>query len=73
MTQPDSLSVLLGHPLTITCKVSYSVHSYWTHWNRQAPGKGLDGLEEQLLEAHLTTDLYSEISSVFPPTPPGTQ
>uniref|UniRef100_A0AAZ1X867 Ig-like domain-containing protein n=1 Tax=Oreochromis aureus TaxID=47969 RepID=A0AAZ1X867_OREAU len=34
--------VLLGHPLTITCKVSYSVRSYWTHWNRQAPGKGLE-------------------------------
>uniref|UniRef100_A0A3Q2VYM8 Ig-like domain-containing protein n=1 Tax=Haplochromis burtoni TaxID=8153 RepID=A0A3Q2VYM8_HAPBU len=42
LTQPDSLSVLLGHPLTITCKVSYSVRSYWTHWNRQAPGKGLE-------------------------------
>lgn len=42
LTQPDFLSVLLGHPLTITCKVSYSVRSYWTHWNRQAPGKGLE-------------------------------
>ncbi|TWW54722.1 Ig heavy chain V region B1-8/186-2 [Takifugu flavidus] len=31
-----------GQRLTITCQVSYSVSSYWTHWIRQPAGKGLE-------------------------------
>uniref|UniRef100_A0A3B5R2H9 Ig-like domain-containing protein n=1 Tax=Xiphophorus maculatus TaxID=8083 RepID=A0A3B5R2H9_XIPMA len=42
LTQPDSVNVHPGQPLTITCQVSYSVTSYWTCWIRQAAGKGLE-------------------------------
>uniref|UniRef100_A0A3B3WYN1 Ig-like domain-containing protein n=1 Tax=Poecilia mexicana TaxID=48701 RepID=A0A3B3WYN1_9TELE len=42
LTQPASLTVQPGQPLTISCQVSYSVSSYWTYWIRQPAGKGLD-------------------------------
>uniref|UniRef100_A0AAY5L325 Ig-like domain-containing protein n=1 Tax=Esox lucius TaxID=8010 RepID=A0AAY5L325_ESOLU len=31
-----------GQPLTISCKVSYSVSSYYTQWIRQPAGKALE-------------------------------
>ncbi|PWA19247.1 hypothetical protein CCH79_00014547 [Gambusia affinis] len=42
LTQPDSVNVHPGHPLTISCQVSYSVTSYWTCWIRQAAGKKME-------------------------------
>uniref|UniRef100_H3C1Q8 Ig-like domain-containing protein n=1 Tax=Tetraodon nigroviridis TaxID=99883 RepID=H3C1Q8_TETNG len=42
LTQPASVTVQPGRPLTITCQVSYSVSGYWTHWIRQPAGKGLE-------------------------------
>ncbi|TWW53732.1 Ig heavy chain V region 5A [Takifugu flavidus] len=42
LTQPASVTVQPGQSLTITCQVSYSVSSYYTHWIRQPAGKGLD-------------------------------
>uniref|UniRef100_A0A8C7K6Y7 Ig-like domain-containing protein n=1 Tax=Oncorhynchus kisutch TaxID=8019 RepID=A0A8C7K6Y7_ONCKI len=38
----SSMTVLPGQPLTISCKVSYSLSSYWTAWIRQPPGKTLE-------------------------------
>ncbi|TWW69703.1 Ig heavy chain V region XIG14 [Takifugu flavidus] len=42
LTQPVSVTVQPGQSLTITCQVSYSLSSYWTHWIRQPAGKGLE-------------------------------
>uniref|UniRef100_A0A6Q2Z6L3 Ig-like domain-containing protein n=1 Tax=Esox lucius TaxID=8010 RepID=A0A6Q2Z6L3_ESOLU len=42
LTQPPSMTVQPGQPLTISCKVSYSVSSYYTHWIRQPAGKALE-------------------------------
>uniref|UniRef100_A0A3Q2QY56 Ig-like domain-containing protein n=1 Tax=Fundulus heteroclitus TaxID=8078 RepID=A0A3Q2QY56_FUNHE len=42
LTQPASLTVQPDQPLTISCQVSYSLSSYWTHWIRQPAGKGLE-------------------------------
>ncbi|CAL8272986.1 unnamed protein product [Lota lota] len=44
LTQPESLTIRPGQPLTIRCQVSYSVSSssYETHWIRQPDGNGLD-------------------------------
>uniref|UniRef100_A0A673XSX2 Ig-like domain-containing protein n=1 Tax=Salmo trutta TaxID=8032 RepID=A0A673XSX2_SALTR len=42
LTQPASMTVQPGQLLTISCKVSYSVSSYWTAWIRQPAGKGLE-------------------------------
>ncbi|MEQ2291183.1 hypothetical protein AMECASPLE_010758 [Ameca splendens] len=42
LTQPASLTLPPGQPLTISCQVSYSVTSYWTAWIRQPAGKGLE-------------------------------
>ena len=42
LTQPESLTVRPGQPLTIRCQVSYSVSSYWTAWVRQPEGHGLE-------------------------------
>lgn len=42
LTQPASLTVQPGQPLTITCQVSYSVSSYYTAWIRQPAGNGLE-------------------------------
>uniref|UniRef100_A0A3Q2CM14 Ig-like domain-containing protein n=1 Tax=Cyprinodon variegatus TaxID=28743 RepID=A0A3Q2CM14_CYPVA len=42
LKQPASMTVQPGQPLVISCQVSYSVNSYWTHWIRQPSGKGLD-------------------------------
>uniref|UniRef100_A0A3B4HBH7 Ig-like domain-containing protein n=1 Tax=Pundamilia nyererei TaxID=303518 RepID=A0A3B4HBH7_9CICH len=47
LTQPASLTVRPGQRLTITCQVSYSVSSYWTHWIRQPAGKGLEWIGEE--------------------------
>ena len=42
LTQPESLTVRPGQPLTIRCQVSYSVSSRWTAWVRQPEGHGLE-------------------------------
>ncbi|KAL0993216.1 hypothetical protein UPYG_G00104800 [Umbra pygmaea] len=42
LTQPASMTVQPGQPLTISCKVSYSVGSYYTAWIRQPAGKALE-------------------------------
>nr|BAB60868.1 immunoglobulin M [Paralichthys olivaceus] len=42
LTQPASVTVRPGQPLTISCQVSYSVSSYHTGWIRQPAGKGLE-------------------------------
>ncbi|KAJ8283386.1 hypothetical protein COCON_G00022360, partial [Conger conger] len=44
LTQPGSMIVTTGQPLTISCKVSgYSVTStYCTNWIRQPAGKALE-------------------------------
>uniref|UniRef100_A0AAY5LCQ2 Ig-like domain-containing protein n=1 Tax=Esox lucius TaxID=8010 RepID=A0AAY5LCQ2_ESOLU len=42
LTQPPSMAAQPGQPLTISCKVSYSVSSYWTGWIRQPAGKALE-------------------------------
>uniref|UniRef100_A0A3P9AP98 Ig-like domain-containing protein n=1 Tax=Esox lucius TaxID=8010 RepID=A0A3P9AP98_ESOLU len=42
LTQPSSMTVQPGQPLTISCKVSYSVSTYWTAWIRQPAGKALE-------------------------------
>uniref|UniRef100_A0A4W5RPQ9 Ig-like domain-containing protein n=1 Tax=Hucho hucho TaxID=62062 RepID=A0A4W5RPQ9_9TELE len=39
---PASLTVQPGQPLTISCKVSYSVTSYYTAWIRQPAEKPLE-------------------------------
>uniref|UniRef100_A0A3B4EG72 Ig-like domain-containing protein n=1 Tax=Pygocentrus nattereri TaxID=42514 RepID=A0A3B4EG72_PYGNA len=42
LTQPGSMVVRPGQSLTIDCKVSYSVSSYWSAWIRQPAGKALE-------------------------------
>uniref|UniRef100_A0AAY5KQZ7 Ig-like domain-containing protein n=1 Tax=Esox lucius TaxID=8010 RepID=A0AAY5KQZ7_ESOLU len=42
LTQPPSMTVQPGQPLTISCKVSYSVSTYATAWIRQPAGKALE-------------------------------
>ncbi|KAJ8283321.1 hypothetical protein COCON_G00021710, partial [Conger conger] len=42
LTQPDSMVVTPGQPLTISCKVSYSLSSYNTNWIRHPTGKALE-------------------------------
>uniref|UniRef100_A0A3B5ML38 Ig-like domain-containing protein n=1 Tax=Xiphophorus couchianus TaxID=32473 RepID=A0A3B5ML38_9TELE len=42
LTQPASVTLQPGQTLTISCQVSYSVRSYYTHWIRQPAGKGLE-------------------------------
>uniref|UniRef100_W5KD80 Ig-like domain-containing protein n=1 Tax=Astyanax mexicanus TaxID=7994 RepID=W5KD80_ASTMX len=42
LTQPGSMTVRPGQSLTINCKVSYSVRSYYTAWIRQPAGKALE-------------------------------
>ncbi|KAJ8246503.1 hypothetical protein COCON_G00235060 [Conger conger] len=42
LTQPGSMIVKPGQPLTISCKVSYSVSSYGTACIRQPAGKSLE-------------------------------
>ncbi|TWW69751.1 Ig heavy chain V region XIG14 [Takifugu flavidus] len=42
LTQPASVTVQPGQSLSITCQVSYSLSSYYTHWIRQPAGKGLE-------------------------------
>ncbi|MEQ2159787.1 hypothetical protein GOODEAATRI_026861, partial [Goodea atripinnis] len=42
LTQPATQIVQPGQHLTISCQVSYSLSSYWTHWIRQAAGKQLE-------------------------------
>uniref|UniRef100_A0AAY5KMH2 Ig-like domain-containing protein n=1 Tax=Esox lucius TaxID=8010 RepID=A0AAY5KMH2_ESOLU len=39
---PPSMTVQPGQPLTISCKVSYSVSTYYTAWIRQPAGKTLE-------------------------------
>ncbi|KAJ7989655.1 hypothetical protein DPEC_G00306780, partial [Dallia pectoralis] len=40
LTQPPSMTVQPGQPLTISCKVSYT--GYYTAWIRQPAGKTLE-------------------------------
>ncbi|CAL8285273.1 unnamed protein product [Boreogadus saida] len=42
LTQPESLTIRPGQPLTIRCQVSYSVSSYGTNWIRQPEGHALE-------------------------------
>ncbi|KAI5097688.1 hypothetical protein C0J45_12997, partial [Silurus meridionalis] len=42
LTQPASMTVQPGQSLSINCKVSYSVTSYYTGWIRQPAGKTLE-------------------------------
>ncbi|KAI7803311.1 hypothetical protein IRJ41_005332 [Triplophysa rosa] len=42
LSQPESLTVRPDGSLTINCKVSYSVTSYFTGWIRQPAGKPLE-------------------------------
>uniref|UniRef100_A0A3B5PZS1 Ig-like domain-containing protein n=1 Tax=Xiphophorus maculatus TaxID=8083 RepID=A0A3B5PZS1_XIPMA len=42
LTQPASLAVRPGQPLTLSCQVSYSVSSYWTAFFRHPAGKALE-------------------------------
>uniref|UniRef100_A0A8C7JEM2 Ig-like domain-containing protein n=1 Tax=Oncorhynchus kisutch TaxID=8019 RepID=A0A8C7JEM2_ONCKI len=42
LSQPASMTVLPGQPLTISCKVSYSVTNTWTAWIRKPAGKTLE-------------------------------
>ncbi|MEE6510259.1 hypothetical protein FKM82_029683 [Ascaphus truei] len=42
LTQPGSALVKPSDPLTLTCKVSVSVTSYYWGWIRQLSGKGLE-------------------------------
>ncbi|KAJ8283368.1 hypothetical protein COCON_G00022180 [Conger conger] len=42
LTQPGSIVITPGQPLTISCKVSYSLSSYATFWIRQPAGKALE-------------------------------
>ena len=42
LTQPESLTLRPGQPLTIRCQVAYSVSSYITHLIRQPDGRGLE-------------------------------
>ncbi|CAL8265040.1 unnamed protein product, partial [Gadus morhua 'NCC'] len=41
LTQPGSLTIQPGQPLTIRCQVSYTLN-YWTHWIRQPEGNSLE-------------------------------
>ena len=41
LTQPESLTVRPGQPLTIRCQVSYTLN-YWTAWIRQPEGHTLE-------------------------------
>ncbi|TWW69796.1 Ig heavy chain V region 5A [Takifugu flavidus] len=47
LTQPASVTVQPGQRLTITCQVSYSLSSYYTHWIRQPAGKGLEWIGQK--------------------------
>ncbi|KAI5097720.1 hypothetical protein C0J45_13029 [Silurus meridionalis] len=42
LTQPAFMTVQPGQSLSINCKVSYSVTSYYTVWIRQPAGKTLE-------------------------------
>ncbi|KAF4092414.1 hypothetical protein AMELA_G00020810, partial [Ameiurus melas] len=42
LTQPASMTVQPDQSLSINCKVSYSVSSYYTAWIRQPAGKALE-------------------------------
>ncbi|KAI5086891.1 hypothetical protein C0J45_24488, partial [Silurus meridionalis] len=42
LTQPASMTVQPGQSLSINCKVSYSVASYYTAWIRKPAGKTLE-------------------------------
>ncbi|KAJ8383724.1 hypothetical protein AAFF_G00215660 [Aldrovandia affinis] len=42
LTQPGSMVVKPGESVSISCKVSYSVTSYYTSWIRQPAGKALE-------------------------------
>ncbi|KAF4092420.1 hypothetical protein AMELA_G00020850 [Ameiurus melas] len=42
LTQPAFMTVQPGQSLSINCKVSYSVTSYYTAWIRQPAGKALE-------------------------------
>uniref|UniRef100_A0A4W5KIU9 Ig-like domain-containing protein n=1 Tax=Hucho hucho TaxID=62062 RepID=A0A4W5KIU9_9TELE len=42
LTQPASMTVQPGQPLTIYCKVSYYVTKTWTAWIRKPAGKTVE-------------------------------
>ncbi|KAJ7989649.1 hypothetical protein DPEC_G00306720 [Dallia pectoralis] len=53
LTQPPSMTVQPGQPLTISCKVSYSVSSSYTAWIRQPAGKSLEWIGMKYTGAHI--------------------
>uniref|UniRef100_A0A3Q4IEU6 Ig-like domain-containing protein n=1 Tax=Neolamprologus brichardi TaxID=32507 RepID=A0A3Q4IEU6_NEOBR len=57
LTQPSSMTVRPGQPLTITCQVSYSVSSYNTAWIRQPAGKSLEWI---VMNCHGCTPLHKD-------------
>ncbi|KAJ8246323.1 hypothetical protein GJAV_G00266290, partial [Gymnothorax javanicus] len=63
LTQPGSLTVKPGQSLTISCKVSYSVSSYHTHWIRQPAGKALEWIGR--IQTGGSTDYKDSLKSKF--------
>ncbi|KAI4905724.1 hypothetical protein NFI96_009578, partial [Prochilodus magdalenae] len=63
LTQPASLVVRPDQTLTIDCKVSYSVTSYYTAWIRQPAGKALEWIGE--ISSGGSTDYSDKLKSKF--------
>ena len=49
LTQPESLTLRPGQPLTIRCQVSYAVSRYYTAWIRQPEGNALEWIGHERL------------------------
>uniref|UniRef100_A0A671RVU9 Ig-like domain-containing protein n=1 Tax=Sinocyclocheilus anshuiensis TaxID=1608454 RepID=A0A671RVU9_9TELE len=77
LTSSDSVVKKPGESVTLSCTVSgFSMSSYWMHWIRQKPGKGLEWIGSTVYYAQslqgqfsITTDtsknmLYLEVKSL---------
>uniref|UniRef100_A0A8K9Y3Q0 Ig-like domain-containing protein n=1 Tax=Oncorhynchus mykiss TaxID=8022 RepID=A0A8K9Y3Q0_ONCMY len=60
-----SMTVQPGQPLTTSCKVSYSVTSYWTAWIRQPAGKGLEWIGQIYTGNTVYKDSLKKSNSVY--------